>query len=61
MEVESAFMRAPASSSPTTPARVDDPESLVLLAFGPRSPFSFVQRVRLMLWLGESGQYGRWL
>lgn len=61
MEVESKFMRAPASYSPTKPARMDDPESLVLLAFDPRSSLSFLQRLGLMLWLGESGRNGLWL
>jgi hypothetical protein len=53
-------MRAPASYSPMKPTRVDDPENLVFLAFDPRSPLSFLQRLGLMLWLGESGRNGLW-
>jgi hypothetical protein len=58
MEVESEFMRASASYSPMKPTPVDDPENLVFLAFAPRSPLSFLQRLGLMLWLGESGRNG---
>jgi hypothetical protein len=61
MEVKSEFVRAPASYSPTKPTRVDDPENLVFLAFDPRSPFSFLQRLGLMLWLVDSGRNGLWL
>ena len=60
MEVESEFMRTPASYSPMKPARVDPPENLVFLAFDPLSPLSFLQRLGLMLWLGECGQHGLW-
>ena len=43
------------------PVRGDAPEDLVFLAFDPRSPLIFLQRLGLMLWLGESGRNGLWL
>jgi hypothetical protein len=61
MVVQPKFTRAPASYSPTKPARIDDPENLVFLAFDPRSSLNFLQRLGLMLWLGESGRDGLWL
>jgi len=61
LEMQAKFTRTRASYSPAKPARVEDPENLVFLAFDPRSPLSLLQRLGLILWLGEPGRYGPWL